>query len=315
MKDQHKSILVIGGAGFIGSHTVDLLLQEGHRVRVLDNFSSGRKENLPWEHPHLEIVSGDLEDGVLLERAFDQAQAVLHLAAQVSVQRSLEDPLGSCRQNILNFVRVLEQARRHGTRVVYASSAAVYGDPEVLPVDEQAPVRPVSPYGLEKYSNELYAELYGRIHGLSHLGLRYFNVYGPRQDPGSPYSGVISRFVDQIRKGQALTVRGDGLQGRDFIHVADVARANLAALFASLCGVVNIAGGQVTTVRRLAELIIELHGGKGSIEGVPPLPGDIRHSRADIGRMQQFLIAPGIPLDQGLQDLLDGGMSRARSVG
>ncbi|XTI72722.1 NAD-dependent epimerase/dehydratase family protein [Acidithiobacillus sp. AC3] len=177
MKIMRERILVIGGAGFIGSHTVDHLLAEGYAVRVLDDFSTGHRENLPNSHPQLEIIVGSVEDATILQTAVAGVSAVLYLAAQVSVQRSLEDPVRSAEQNIVGFVRVLERARRHSLRVVYASSAAVYGDPEVLPVQETAPLRPISPYGLEKYSNELYAELFGRLYGLSQLGLRYFNVY------------------------------------------------------------------------------------------------------------------------------------------
>ena len=310
MKNGEGLILVTVGAGFIGSHTVDLLLQEGYRVRVLDNFSTGRRENLPQGCVRLDVVAGSVEDPDLLQSSFREVVAVLHLAAQVSVQRSLEDPVHSCRQNVLGFVRVLDAARKQSARVVYASSAAVYGDPETLPLSEQVPIRPISPYGLEKYSNELYADLFGRLYGLSQLGLRYFNVYGPRQDPNSPYSGVISRFVDQVRRGTAVTVRGDGLQERDFIHVTDVARANVAALRSRVDGVVNVASGQVISIHRLAELMIELHGGTGEIQWVAPLPGDIRRSQADVRRMRQLLIEPFIPLERGLQTLSGSDLDR-----
>ncbi|MGE0049680.1 MAG: NAD-dependent epimerase/dehydratase family protein [Acidithiobacillus sp.] len=300
-----ERILVIGGAGFIGSHSVDHMLAEGYAVRVLDDFSTGRRENLPKGHPQLEIIAGSVEDATILQVAFTEVSAVLYLAAQVSVQRSLEDPVQSAEQNIVGFVRVLEQARRYSVRVVYASSAAVYGDPEVLPLQETAPLRPISPYGLEKYSNELYAELFGRLYGLSQLGLRYFNVYGPRQDPRSPYSGVISRFIDQLQNGRPLTVRGDGLQERDFIHVADVARVNLAALRSAVNGVVNVASGTATTIGELAELLIELNLGKGEMQRVLRQSGDIRHSQADVSRMQQVLGRANIPLNRGLRTLLE----------
>ncbi|MEL5848431.1 MAG: NAD-dependent epimerase/dehydratase family protein [Candidatus Igneacidithiobacillus chanchocoensis] len=304
MKNDESVILVIGGAGFIGSHTVDLLLQEGYRVRVLDNFSTGRRENLPENARNLEIVAGDLEDANCLRSACTDVSAILHLAAQVSVQRSVEDPVRSSEQNIVGFVRVLETARKRGARLVYASSAAVYGDPEILPLREAATIRPISPYGLEKYSNKLYAELYGRMHGLSQLGLRYFNVYGPRQDPHSPYSGVISRFIDQLRRGVPLTVRGDGLQERDFIHVSDVARANVRALTTAVNGVVNVASGQPVTIRQLAETLLALAGRGEEIQWTPSLPGDIRHSQADISRMAERLLRPHTPLREGLEEML-----------
>nr|MCE5388791.1 NAD-dependent epimerase/dehydratase family protein [Acidithiobacillus sp.] len=298
------TILVIGGAGFIGSHTVDLLLAKGHPVRVLDDFSTGKRENLPADHPRLEIVVGNHLDQGLLLRAFHGAAAVLHLAAQVSVQRSLEDPLKSGEQNIMGFLGVVEQARRHSVRIVYASSAAVYGEPAHLPIGEEGPIHPISPYGLEKYVDEQYAQLFGKLFGLSHMGLRYFNVYGPRQDPASPYSGVISRFIAQIHSGHAVTIRGDGLQERDFIHVSDVARANVAALESSANTVVNIASGTRTSILELAELLIQKNQGNGQIQWVPRLQGDIRHSQADIARMRQLLIQPTMSLDAGLETLL-----------
>ncbi|APZ44646.1 NAD-dependent epimerase/dehydratase family protein [Acidihalobacter ferrooxydans] len=304
MHSNEGIFLVIGGAGFIGSNTVDLLLEEGYRVRVIDDFSTGRMENLPVTHPQLEIITGSLEDPTILHSAFSGVAGVLHLAAQISVQRSMEEPVRSCERNIVGFLRVLEEARQHSIRVVYASSAAVYGDPEVLPLREDSPIQPISPYGLEKYSNELYAQLYGKMHGLSQMGLRYFNVYGPRQDPKSQYSGVISRFIEQLSQDQPLTVRGDGLQERDFIHVSDVARANMTALIKPVDGVVNVASGQVITIRDLAELLIQLNDEKGKIQWVPSLPGDISRSRADVRRMENELVRPITQLNTGLQSLL-----------
>ncbi|WP_308390005.1 NAD-dependent epimerase/dehydratase family protein [Acidithiobacillus sp. AMEEHan] len=299
-----KCILVIGGAGFIGSHSVDRLLAEGYSVRVLDNFSTGRWENLPSEHPRLEILVGDIAEEELWEPAFADVDAVLHLAAQVSVQKSIENPVRSCAENIQNFVIVLELARKRAVRVVYASSAAVYGDPQSLPAREADLASPISPYGLEKYTNELYAALYHKMYGLSHLGLRYFNVYGPRQDPHSPYSGVISRFLEQMRSGRPLTIRGDGLQERDFVHVFDVARANVAALFSTSNGVINIGSGEAVSILGLGEMLLKLHG-QGDISWVPAIPGDIRHSCADISMMRSVLGPPSTPLAAGLQQLLE----------
>ncbi|MEY2342356.1 NAD-dependent epimerase/dehydratase family protein [Acidithiobacillus sp. IBUN Pt1247-S3] len=299
-----ERILVIGGAGFIGSHTVDHLLTQGYSVRVLDNFSTGRRENLPASHPRLEVVTGDIGDSHLWANLLADIDGILHLAAQVSVQKSIENPVNSCTENIRNFVIVLELARKRGVRVVYASSAAVYGDPQTLPLRESDPVVPISPYGLEKYSNELYAQLYEKMYGLSHLGMRYFNVYGPRQDPYSPYSGVISRFIVQMRSGQPLSIRGDGLQERDFIHVADVARANVAALFCTCSGVLNIGSGCATTIRQLGETLCDLHG-SGEFSWVPPIAGDIRHSCADITAMRTLLGAPKITLAAGLGEFLN----------
>lgn len=305
-------ILVTGGAGFIGSHSVDLLLANGYQVRVLDNFSTGRRENLPENHPRLKIIRGDLSDQVLLRDVFADVHAVLHLAAQVSVQKSIEDPASSCQTNIQSFVQVLEMARKRNTRLVYASSAAVYGEPRVLPVSESGIVQAISPYGLEKYTNELYADLYSRMYGLSSLGLRYFNVYGSRQDPQSPYSGVISRFVAQIRQGEAMTIRGDGLQERDFIHVADVARVNLLALTRQVQGVCNIARGEATTIRQLADTLIALQDGQAKLAWVNAVSGDIRHSRANVERMKAELTEAKVPLESGLRSLLQDSGSRIR---
>lgn len=306
MQSNHHSatILVVGGAGFIGSHTVELLLSEGYYVRVLDNLSTGKRENLPAQHDRLEFIFGDMTDQMLLSQSCTGVTHILHLAAQVSVIQSLENPVFSCQQNILGFVGVLEEARKRNARLVYASSAAVYGNPDKLPLQESAQVMPISPYGLEKYSNELYADLYGRMHRLSHLGMRYFNVYGPRQDPQSPYSGVISRFVNQALAHKALTIRGDGSQERDFIHVLDVARANVAALVGNLQGTVNIARGEATTIHALARIIHQLSGVSENIQWIPRIEGDIQRSLADSERMRKHLCQPLWDLPEGLQNLL-----------
>ena len=224
MSEMH--VLVTGGAGFIGSHSVDRLLESGARVRVFDNFSSGRRENLT-PHPLLEIMVGDIRDRAAVADALAGITHVLHLAAQVSVATSMEAPLASADVNVGGFLNVLDAARAHRVqRMVYASSAAVYGVPARLPLHEEDPMLPLSPYGLEKSINDQYAALYREIYSQSSLGMRFFNVFGPRQDPSSPYSGVISLFVRRLREGQPLTVNGDGLQTRDFIFVGDVAAAH-----------------------------------------------------------------------------------------
>ena len=199
-------VLVTGGAGFIGSHTVEALLEAGANVRVLDNFSTGKQENLP-DHPNLETRSGDIQDRQIVDQSMEGVTHVLHLAAQVSVQASLEAPSVSCGINILGFVQVLASAHaRQVQRFVYASSAAVYGSPAGLPVSEQDPVQPLSPYGLEKSVNDQYAGLYRSLFGFPALGLRYFNVFGPRQDPHSPYAGVISKFIYSVQKGAPMLI-------------------------------------------------------------------------------------------------------------
>ena len=225
------TVLVTGGAGFIGSHTVDLLLEQNFSVRVLDNFSNGSRSNLPEANTQLEIIEGDITNVADVNEAMQGVDKCIHLAAQVSVVSSVEDASFSAQQNILGYVNIIEAIRKNNvSRLVYASSAATYGNPVELPLRESSLLNPESPYGLEKKVNEQYAELFLNLHGMSACGMRYFNVYGPRQDPKSPYAGVIALFVERIKNKQALTIFGDGLQTRDFVFVHDVARTNVAAL-------------------------------------------------------------------------------------
>lgn len=308
-----QKVLVTGGAGFIGSHTVEALLTSGVAVRVLDDLSCGRRENLPSAHPRLEFIEGDIRDVDAVKAAMQDVSHCLHLAAQVSVTRSLEYPRASAERNVLGFVTVLESARAAGVeRFVYASSAAVYGDPETLPLTEAAGLKPLSPYGLEKLINERYADLYERVHGLPSMGLRYFNVFGPRQDPTSPYAGVIALFIERVRSGRALRVFGNGLQTRDFIFVRDVARANLAALEAQATGVCNVATGCSMSLLGLIEAVGQVYGEQPDIEFLPPRDGDIKQSAADTSRMHKLLgVDARIELLDGLRTLLpDGAFSR-----
>jgi UDP-glucose 4-epimerase len=308
-----QKVLVTGGAGFIGSHTVEALLTSGVAVRVLDDLSCGRRENLPSAHPRLEFIEGDIRDVDAVKAAMQDVSHCLHLAAQVSVTRSLEYPRASAERNVLGFVTVLESARAAGVeRFVYASSAAVYGDPETLPLTEAAGLKPLSPYGLEKLINERYADLYERVHGLPSMGLRYFNVFGPRQDPTSPYAGVIALFIERVRSGRALRVFGNGLQTRDFIFVRDVARANIAALDAQATGVCNVATGCSMSLLELIEAVGQVYGEQPDIEFLPPRDGDIKQSAADTSRMHKLLgVNARIELLDGLRTLLpDGAFSR-----
>ncbi|MBL8481528.1 MAG: NAD-dependent epimerase/dehydratase family protein [Rhodocyclaceae bacterium] len=299
-------VLVTGGAGFIGSHSVDALLGAGARVRVLDNFSTGKRENLPAAAPQLEIVAGDIRDVATVERCVAGVSHVLHLAAQVSVAASVSQPLNSASVNVTGFLNVLEASRKAGAkRLVYASSAAVYGDPTRLPIDESAPTAPLSPYGLEKLVNDQYAELYRDLYGQSNCGLRYFNVYGPRQDPHSPYSGVISVFAQRLRAGAPITINGDGRQTRDFIFVGDVARANLAALQCDTPGVVNIATGRSVTLLDLVGALATTTATPPQVQHGPPREGDIRYSAADNSRLVSDLrCAEFVPLEHGLYALM-----------
>lgn len=300
-------VLVTGGAGFIGSHTVDLLLTKNFSVRVLDNFSSGSRSNLPGEHQRLQIIEGDITDSNDTNTAMQNVDLCIHLGAQVSVINSIQAAGFSAQQNILGFVNVIEAMRKHNVaRLVYASSAAAYGRPAELPLQETSPLRPASPYGLEKQVNEQYAQLYSNLHQLSACGLRYFNVYGPRQNPDSPYAGVIALFVEKIRNKQPLTIFGDGLQTRDFIFVHDVARANLAALNSRYNGTCNVATGNSTTLLELIRVLEELCGGQADKKFAPPRAGDIARSAATVKQLTRRLgVTACVDLQQGLRALLD----------
>lgn len=298
-------VLITGGAGFIGSHSAEALLDAGARVAVFDNFSAGKLENLPASDG-LTVIRGDIRDGAALSAAMAGVTHVLHLAAQVSVRISIEDPPRSCEHNVLGFVNVLEAARRAGVqRVAFASSAAVYGMPQRLPLDEDAPLAPISPYGLEKRIDELYGTLYGELYGLSTVAMRYFNVYGPRQDPTSQYAGVISRFAAQIKAGETLTVFGDGRQTRDFVYVKDVARCNVLALRADHRGPCNVGTGRSVTLLELIDALAARAGRRPSVRFDQPVAGDIRESAMTPDRLRSVLgYVPGTLLPEGLATLV-----------
>jgi len=302
-----KKVLITGGAGFIGSHTADLLMEQGIPVRILDNLSSGHRSNLPDSHPLLEFIKGDICDADTVNEAMKDISHCLHLAAQVSVVASLEDPVHSARQNIMGYLNVLEACKNQGVeRFVYASSAAIYGEPHSLPLDEDVPVKQLAPYALEKQINEDYADLYYRLYGFSSLGMRFFNVYGPRQDPKSPYAGVIALFVDRITESQAVTVNGDGLHTRDFIYVRDVARTNVAALNNNYQGACNVATGKKTSLLDLIHTLSELVGNEAEVIHGPAREGDIVHSLANPARMNEKLnVTAKSSLKEGLAALLE----------
>jgi UDP-glucose 4-epimerase len=309
--------LIVGGAGFIGSHTVDALLASGCRVRVLDDLSTGSRGNLPLQHPKLELIDGSMLDPSTVDAAMRDVQWCVHLAAQVSVARSMEAPQESARRNILGFINVLKAAHEASIqRLVYASSAAVYGDLKSLPLSEQLTPRPTSPYGLEKFVDELYADLYQRLHDMRTLGLRYFNVYGPRQSPDSPYSGVITKFIDCLRTGRQPVIYGDGKQSRDFIHVSDIARANIAALRSASRGICNVATGQRISLLDLIRILGEVAG----LSIVPRFeanrPGDIRHSCGTNTRLHKRLnFRARCTLHEGLSDLIHSQTLDGKSSG
>ena len=299
-------VLVTGGAGFIGSHSTEALLADGANVTVLDNFSAGKRSNLPETHANLRIVEGDIRDTDTVAAAVSGITHVLHLAAQVSVQSSVSDPVNSSQHNITGFLNVMDVARRAGaTRAAYASSAAVYGSPQTLPLDETSPVGPISPYGLEKWINDQYASLFHDLYNFSSLGMRYFNVYGPRQDPSSSYAGVISKFASAITSGTPLRIFGDGGQTRDFVYVKDIARMNVHALKSSHNGICNIGTGRSVTLLGLVDALERCAGRKAERRFEPPAAGDIRESSMAPQRQRQwFNDQPATTLDEGLAALL-----------
>jgi UDP-glucose 4-epimerase len=300
--------LVTGGAGFIGSHLVDHLVNQGCRVTVLDNLTTGHRHNLAHLDGRIDFVRGDIRDADLLDRVTDGCDLVFHQAAVVSVSQSVDDPAHTCDVNDLGTVRVLDAARKHGVkRVVMASSSAVYGDDPQLPKTEAMAPSPLSPYAVQKLTGEHYASVFAALYGLEVVCLRYFNVFGPRQDPSSPYSGVISIFMTKAVGGEAPIIYGDGSQTRDFVFVHDVVQANwLAATHPAAAGeTFNVATGQCIRIRDLWALIRDLSGAAVDARFASPRAGDIHESVADIGRIGQVLgYAPGVDLRQGLRDTL-----------
>jgi UDP-glucose 4-epimerase len=305
--------LVTGGAGFIGSHIVEALVRRGDRVRVLDNFSSGKRANLS-HIPGVEIIEGDVRDAGVVCQAASGIDFILHLAAMVSVPQSMADPIGAHAINVTGTLNVLLAAREFGAqRVVLSSSCAVYGDNEVLPLGETDETLPMSPYATTKLMGETYCQLFWRAYGVPTTCLRYFNIYGPRQDPASEYAAVIPKFTQRMRLGQSPLIFGDGLQTRDFVHVADVAKANLLACECDTAKgqVLNVASGHGTS---LIELVDTLNTALGtSIQPVfaATRVGDIKHSRGDAARMAAVLnFRPGISLAAGLSSVVAGQLAQ-----
>jgi UDP-glucose 4-epimerase len=304
-------VIVTGGAGFIGSHVVDHLLATGHRVVVLDNFSTGKRANLA-HHPAsapLHVVAADVAHGIFapvaaITREHGEVDRIVHLAAQVAVVHSVQNPLHDMQVNYGGTLHVLEYARATGVKkVVLASSAAVYGDVTEMPVAEETACHPVSPYGIDKLASEHALFYYASVHGVPTAALRFFNVYGPRQDPSSPYSGVISIFTDRARAGRPLTIFGDGLQTRDFVYVGDVVRAIASALALDAPFVLaNVGTGSEITVLELARTIVELVGTRVTIEHAPQRAGEILKSRARVDRLRDVLgVVAKTPLADGLR--------------
>jgi UDP-glucose 4-epimerase len=297
--------LVTGGAGFIGSHVVDELVQRNEPVRVIDNFSTGKRENIAHNLEHITFIEGDLTDLETARQAVDGVDYVLHLAAIPSVPRSVANPLASNEANVTGTLNLLVAARDAGVqRVVYSSSSSVYGDSPELPKREAMPTHPLSPYAVAKLAGENYCVAFHQVYGLPTVCLRYFNVFGPRQDPASQYAAVIPKFITWMLRGERPIVYGDGLQSRDFTYVANVVEANLLACQSerAVGQVMNAAlGGRVS----LLELIQALNGILGadlSPKFEPERPGDVKHSQADTTRMEGLLgFAPVVDFDEGLR--------------
>lgn len=300
--------LVTGGAGFIGSHLVDGLLEAGYPVRVLDDLSTGHEANLAHHRGTLKILRGDLRDRDAVRAAMSGVEVVFHLAAISSVQRSIVDPVESIDVNVRGAMQVLQTAQESGVRrVIIASSAAVYGDSDALPLKESAEPNPLSPYAVHKLACEHLCTVFSRMYGLETVALRYFNVYGSRQRPDAEYAAAIPRFVERLRRNQEPVIYGDGGQTRDFIHISDVVRANLlAAESAAAVGqVMNIASGQGASVNEVVRTLTELTGATVAPRYEPPQPGDIRESVADITLARDLLgFEPAVSLREGLDQLI-----------
>jgi UDP-glucose 4-epimerase len=303
-----KTFLVTGGCGFIGSHLCEALLDRGHAVRVLDDLSSGFRGNLP---DAAEFVRGDIAEPATARTALEGVDGCFHLAAIASVERGLQDWLGTHRVNLTGTITLLDEIRRFppSRRIpfVYASSAAVYGDCEVAPVTEASAPRPLSAYGADKLGCELHARAASVVHGIPTTGLRFFNVFGPRQDPKSAYSGVISIFCDRLRRGEPVDVFGDGQQTRDFVFVRDVVNALIQAM--TVCPpdapVFNVCTGHPTSVLGLARSIADLCGVPLQTRLRPARSGEIRHSLGSRARARALLGLPDpVGLREGLTEVL-----------
>ncbi|MCW4009019.1 MAG: SDR family NAD(P)-dependent oxidoreductase [Candidatus Bathyarchaeota archaeon] len=310
MSKPNKKILVTGGAGFIGSHLVSLLLEKGYLVVVLDNLSSGKQENLNAvrENPHFRFVRGDIRDPAVIQEAMDGADAVVHLAALIDVAASVADPALTHEVNVTGTLNVLQAAVKCGvSRFVFASSTAVYGDVQSLPVKESEVLQPISPYAASKAACEAYCSAFAGSFGVDVAALRFFNVYGPKNE-NSPYSGVITKFLRQATSDQVLTVEGDGEQTRDFIHVSDIAKALTLALEAKhLCSkVFNVCTGVPTSINGLVDALRTVTGKDLHVKYCPSRVGDIRFSYGDGSKAAEELgFTAHVNMLEGLRLLFD----------
>jgi UDP-glucose 4-epimerase len=297
--------LVTGGAGFIGSHLAEALIAKGEPVRIADSFITGQRRNLEPFDGRIELVEGDLADPAVAARAVAGMDYVLHQAAIPSVPRSVQDPVTSNRANVDATLQVLVAARAASVkRVVYAASSSAYGDTPTLPKREDMPTNPLSPYALQKLVGEQYMQLFTSLYGLETVSIRYFNVFGPRQDPSSPYSGVIALFVTALLAGKPPTVVGDGKQTRDFTYVANVVDGVLKAAAAPGASgeVINVATGRQISILELAQTLSHIIGVSAPPVHIDPRPGDVRDSLADISKAHRLLgYQPTVSFEDGLR--------------
>ncbi|NBO90869.1 MAG: SDR family oxidoreductase [Planctomycetia bacterium] len=313
-----RTCLVTGGAGFIGSHLVSALVARGDRVRVLDDFSTGSPENLDAVAGQVDVIEGDIVDPDTVHRAMSGVQVVFHQAALASVPRSVANPLATHRACVDGTLNILLAARNAGVRrVVYAASSSAYGNSARLPKSEEDPTSPLSPYAVAKLAGEQYCAAFSEVYGLQTVRLRYFNVFGPRQTPDSPYAAVIPLFLQAMTQGKSPTVHGDGQQSRDFTYVADVVQANLKAAEATgVSGrVYNVAGGRRVSLLNLIRLLNEILGTSIGPEFVPSRPGDVKHSQADISRaVAELGYRPTTDIREGLEHCLEWFRSRTEQL-
>jgi nucleoside-diphosphate-sugar epimerase len=301
--------VVTGGAGFIGSNTVDELVRRGHSVVVLDDLSAGKEENLAEVRNKITFIKGSITDIETVRKAMHEADYVLHLAARTSVPRSVKDPIESNRINIDGTLNVLVAARDAKVeRVVFAASSSAYGETPTLPKVETMRPMPISPYGITKFVGELYLQVFGRCYGLENVALRYFNVFGPRQDPGSPYSGVLAKFCTAFLEETQPGIFGDGEQTRDFTYVENAVQANLLACEApDVSGkVFNVGVGGRVSLNQVVELLAKISGHRLEVRHDPPREGDIRDSQADITQARALLgYDPQVGFEEGLRRTFD----------
>ncbi len=302
------TVLVTGGAGFIGSNIVEYLLKEGYSVRIMDNLSTGSASNIS-DFNEAGFIKCDIQDREAVNKAVEGCDYILHQAALPSVTRSVENPLETNKVNVEGSLNILEAARRHDVkRVVYASSSSVYGDAETLPKREDMEPKPLSPYAVTKLAMEYYSSVYNKVYGINATGLRYFNVYGPRQNPESEYAAVIPRFIKAVLSGERPIIYGDGEQTRDFTYVKDVVKANLLAMNSrdKSHEVFNIGTGNSVSINSLLEAISSITGIEANAVHAEPRKGDIRDSLADISKAREKLgYSPEYNIEEGLKQTIE----------